>query len=286
MILEEKVNVTYSGKNIPLLKEKGYVDFKQGQIVEVKVYDLPEKSTVKITAVCDICKSENKISLSKYNTNFSRGGYYGCKKCSHIKLEKTSLEKYGTKRPSQSISVKTAQEKTNISKYGFKSALQNEKVKEKSIKKNLEKFGCEHPLSNTDVYNKRTQTMIDRYGCEYSAQNLDILKKINKVKRRLHEPSGLYYESSYELDFIKFCFSKQILISRGPTIKYEFDGKKRTYFSDFYLSDKNLILEVKSKYIYEKYIEKNICKKEKCLSLGYNFLYLIDKKYESLMTLL
>jgi hypothetical protein len=286
MILEEKVNVIYSGKNIPLLKDKGYTDFKQGQIVEVKISDLPVKSNTKITAICDICKSKNIISFSKYNINFSRGGYYGCKKCSNIKLEKTSLEKYGTKRPSQSISVKIVQERTNKSKYGFKSALQNEEVKEKSIKKNLEKFGCEYPLSNTDVYNKRTKTMLERYGCEYSAQNLEIYKKINKIKRKIHEPSGLYYESSYELDFIEFCFSKQILISRGPTIKYEFDGKKRTYFSDFYLSDKNFILEVKSKYIYEKYIDKNLCKKEKCLSLGYNFLYLIDKDYEGLISLL
>lgn len=279
MILEKTIKVMYSGKNIPILKSKGYVSFKQGEFVEINIFDLSLKSSIKITAVCEICGSHNKISYSKYNSNFSRHGYYGCRKCSQMKLEKTSLDKYGTRRPSQSDEVKICQEKTNIERYGTISALQNELVKEKSIAKNIANLGCKYALSNKEVYEKRTKTMIERYGCEYSAQNPILHKKINKVKRRFHKKSGLYYESSFELHFIEYCMSKNIRISRGPTIKYFFEGKKRTYFSDFYLEDKNLIIEIKSKYIYEKYLEKNIYKMEACKKLGYDFLYLIDKNY-------
>jgi hypothetical protein len=282
MILEEKVEVKYSGKNIPILKSKGYLDLKQGQLVEVRINDLSIKSSIKVTAICSICDSHTKISYSKYNTNLSRHGYYGCKRCSYLKLEKTSLEKYGTKRPSQSDKVKEAQEATNLFKYGTKSALQNDLVKQKTYNKNIEKFGCVYPLSNMEVYRKRTNTMIDRYGCEFSGQSPELFKKINKVKRRLNEASGLYYESSYELDFIEFCLRNNLPIKRGPTIKYFFDGKKRTYFSDFYLESKNLVIEIKSEYIYNKFYEKNILKMETCKNMGYNFLFIIDKNYKEL----
>jgi hypothetical protein len=84
MILEKKVDVIYSGTNIPLLKNKGYLGYKYGDMVEVNVEDLSLGSKVKITAICKICKSHNKINYSKYNLNVSRQGYYGCKKCIRV----------------------------------------------------------------------------------------------------------------------------------------------------------------------------------------------------------
>jgi hypothetical protein len=50
MILEEKVEVKYSGKNIPILKSKGYLDLKQGQLVEVRIDDL----SIKLVKIWDI----------------------------------------------------------------------------------------------------------------------------------------------------------------------------------------------------------------------------------------
>ena len=285
MILEEKVEVCYSGSNIPILKDKGYLGFKQGQIIEVKVSDLSIKSSIKITAICKICESHNKISYSKYNLNVYRLGYYGCKKCSQIKLEITSLNKYGTKRPSQSNIVKKSQENTNILLYGTKSALQCESVREKTINTNYEKYGCKYAISNKEIREKSKVTMLERYGCEYSSQNVDLNKKINKVKQKWHE-SGLYYESSYELDFIEFCIENSISIERGPIIKYIYNSRKSTYFSDFFIKDLNLIIEVKSKYYYDKFIEKNITKMNNCICFGYNFIFLIDKNYKDLKDLL
>ena len=279
MILEKKVNVIYSGTNIPLLKSKGYLGFKYGDTIEVNVEDLSLGSSVKITAICKICDSYNKINYSKYNLNFSRQGYYGCKKCSQIKLEVSSMSKYGTKRPSQSNIVKKKQEETNILKYGTKSVLQFEETRIKTIKTNILKYGCVYPFSNSLIREKSRNTMIDRYGCEYTAQNVELYKKINKVKRKLHY-SGLYYESSYELNFIDFCIENNIKIKRGPSIKYYFDNKNRTYHSDFLIEDYNLIIEIKSKYFYNKFLEKNIAKMEICKNIGYNFKFLIDCDYD------
>ena len=66
----------------------------------------------------------------------------------------------------------------------------------------------------------------------------------------------------------------------GKTILYEINGKKLKYYSDFYLPDYNLIVEIKSTIWYDKHFEKNIMKEKTCKELGYNFIFIIDKKYD------
>jgi very-short-patch-repair endonuclease len=62
-------------------------------------------------------------------------------------------------------------------------------------------------------------------------------------------------------------------------IKYEFDEKIKTYHPDFYNKKNNLIIEIKSDYIYNKDVDKNIAKKKSCISQGYNFIFIINKNY-------
>ena len=71
-----------------------------------------------------------------------------------------------------------------------------------------------------------------------------------------------------------------ILLENGPSIRYHYQEKNKTYHSDFYLPDYNLICEIKSKYYYEKYIDLNLIKMKICLDKGYNFTFIIDKNYE------
>ena len=55
------------------------------------------------------------------------------------------------------------------------------------------------------------------------------------------------------------------------------------YFPDFYYKEKNLIIEIKSTYYYNKYLNKNLAKQEACISQGYNFIFIIDNDYQSIM---
>lgn len=61
--------------------------------------------------------------------------------------------------------------------------------------------------------------------------------------------NGYYYRSSYEKQFIKLCLEHNIKIESAETkefrVSYEFEGKKRCYYPDFYLPDYNVIIEIK-----------------------------------------
>ena len=66
------------------------------------------------------------------------------------------------------------------------------------------------------------------------------------------------------------------------TIDYFFEGKKRKYFPDFIIKEKNIVVEVKSLYTYEIEREQNEAKKEATINSGFNFMFIIDKNYDSL----
>lgn len=75
-------------------------------------------------------------------------------------------------------------------------------------------------------------------------------------------------------------------VKRGKSIKYTYEGKQKIYFSDYYLKKFNLIVEIKSTYIYDLHKKRNIEKRKSTLNKGYNFLFIIDKNYNNFLRLL
>jgi hypothetical protein len=49
---------------------------------------------------------------------------------------------------------------------------------------------------------------------------------------------------------------------------------------DFFIENKNLIIEIKSTYYFNLHKEKNILKKNYTISSGYNYLLIVDKDYD------
>jgi len=222
-----------------------------------------------------------------------------------IKKKKTCMEKYGAENPMQNKKVAKKSKKTSLKKYGVNSPNKSEDVKNKKKITCLKNFGVENPSQNESVKNKKKKTCMEKYGVENVFQSKNILKKIKSVclkkygvehatqnkeihekqqksgfKRKTHKKTGLYYRGTYEKHFLDFCFDNKVPIKGGKTIQYFFEGKKRIYFSDFYLESKNLIIEIKSTYTYKKYLDKNLTKQRTCLSQGYSFIFIIDKNYD------
>jgi very-short-patch-repair endonuclease len=102
---------------------------------------------------------------------------------------------------------------------------------------------------------------------------------------KIHE-NGIKYQGSYEKDFLDLCEKMNINVVRGKTIKFRHKNKDKIYFSDYYLNDFNLIVEVKSWYIYELHEELNLVKQKAVLEQGYNFLFIIDKKYNDFLSII
>jgi hypothetical protein len=62
-------------------------------------------------------------------------------------------------------------------------------------------------------------------------------------------------------------------------------GKKKVYHSDFYISEIDLVIEIKSSYWYYKLLEKNKAKIN-YTKKHHNFILILDKNYDDFNDLL
>jgi len=172
-----------------------------------------------------------------------------------------------------------------LEKYGVESPNKSEYVKNKKVKNMLEKYGFISNSMTTESKKKLRETNLERYGVEYPMQVLEFFEKQQKNSKMIKKYNDrLYYQGTYEKHFLDYMKSKKLLelVDRGFCVDYIFENKNKKHFPDFYIEKYNLIVEIKSDYIYNKYLEKNKIKKETCVKLGYNYLFIINKNYSVL----
>ena len=148
-------------------------------------------------------------------------------------------------------------------------------------------------------------TKIQWENPEYRQKMIEVGKKVMKAnlenpdfleKRSLALMNGHAQRKSYTL-----CNGEKVLLRSNNEfrvynilIKYNINAeyetlrihytddqnKNRLYIPDFYIPDKNLILEVKGSNLYQQ--DKLICdmKMKKCLDLGYNYSFIFDNESE------
>lgn len=194
MILDEYVKVKLNPSNISYFEEKGYeiprykdakgrMSIKNGTEIDVKVSDLNQGSHCLVNVLCDICGKHNCIEYRVYLRNIEKYGLYTCKKCCDIKREKTCLEKYGVKSPSQNKEVYDKIRQTNLDKYGCFSPIQNQQIKEKIRRTTFEKYGVENVSQSLIVQDKVKQTNLERYGNDNYLLSDDFKLKASKTYR-------------------------------------------------------------------------------------------------------
>lgn len=217
------------------------------------------------------------------------------------KIKETNLKKFGVEHPQQNKDIKKKTLKTNLKKYGSEYTFQSEEIKEKIKQANLERYGVEHPMESEEIKNKIKKTNLYRYGFEHPSKNNNVREKTKKTCLKKYGVENtmqndkifekqlkscycnqnfkkIKYRGSYELDFIKKY--EYLDIMNYKSIDYVFDNKKRKYFPDFYYEKKNLIIEIKSNYTYNRFLEKNLAKQKSCIDQGYNFIFIIEKYYD------
>ncbi len=276
--------------NYNWLLSKGYGPFSVGDIIIVSVNDLSVGSSSKIEVSCVICSKISIIQVNTYNNQLKGYGFYTCHKCSRIKIEKTNIEKYGHSSPLGSKSIMEKSKKTMIRKYGVDNISKDVYIREnrsESMKLNtsnynriiIDKYG--YNVSKLDwVKEKKKITTLKNWGVENPSQNIEIFDKSQKSgkKIKIHE-SGIWYRGTYEKDFLDFCLVNNINVEKGLTIKFNYNNKNKYYHSDFYIPEKNLVIEIKSSYYYDKFKELNEAKKEETIKIGYSHLFIINKDY-------
>lgn len=264
----EETNVKKYGKKYPSQR--------------IEILDKMKKTMLNKYGVENASQSE-EIQMNKMETNNKRFGCDWGLSNNEIKekSKQTCLKKYGVKNISQVESIKDKIKETCLKKYGVDNFTKTDSYKEKSKKTCLNKYGVEFSYQSESTKEKIKQTLLKKYGVENVLQNEEIYKKMirSSFKIKYYNNTPLYYQGTYEKDFLDKYFGK-FTIMNGKTISYEMNEKKLKYYSDFYLPEYNLIVEIKSTRWYIKHLDKNIIKEKTCKELGYNYIFIIDKNYD------
>lgn len=178
-----------------------------------------------------------------------------------VKVEATSIEKYGTAYPTQCVEFKTKSKNTKLEKYG------NEHYSgwEKSAEKNRTKTSDEQNIIN----DKRRDTNIELFGVGCSFLRPDAIKnsrKSNALGKEYILPSGkitgvrgyenlvldeLFVQGYAETDIL---FHNKLEKYQLPLFDYISDQRQHLkYYPDIYIPKENKIIEVKSQWWWDGY---------------------------------
>ena len=219
------------------------------------------------------------------STNIERYGVDSYSKTNEFKnkVKETSLERYGVDNYSKTNEFKNKVKETSLERYGVDSPNKSEYVKEIKKSSMMKKYGYISNSMTKESKDKLRKTNLEKYGVEYPMQVLEFSEKQQKnSKKILYYNENIYYQSSYEKDFLDYVSDINILskVTRGPTIKYNNGISEKIHYPDFYIDDYNLIVEIKSDYYYYKYLETNKLKFNKAIEMGYNYMFIINKNYK------
>jgi hypothetical protein len=129
----------------------------------------------------------------------------------------------------------------------------------------------------TNTENKKISTTMSHYGVEYPMQNAMLHKKQQKSSFQLDKDGLRGYESN-SLKLLNMLYTNIVsgtdyLIKTNQNIKWKDEqGKNRRSYPDFFISDINSFIEIKSLYTREKgryKLEK--CREALCL-MGFGYI--------------
>jgi hypothetical protein len=204
--------------------------------------------------ICPICGNKNSY-LNRWDRGYKKTCSYKCANILRKQLEETTkLKKYGNKKYNNS----TQRNKTMIKKYGNKCPMQNPNIHKKIKENNIKKIGVEYPFQSDKIQQK-------------------VINKFSQYRK--FKDTTIYYNTSYELDFLENYFHVFPDIQRGKSIKYTYKRKLTYYLPDFYIPSLNLIVEIKNSYLAKRDKNKIIAKKKATISNGFNYIMITNKRY-------
>lgn len=218
-------------------------------------------------------RSNNMKKLNLENKLFQEKRIAGFRKF----LESEESSSYRIKKAEQAKEQHKNGQAEHVKKY-FKEKYQGSEEQRKAS----ERMKINNPNNIPGVQEKKKKTYIQ------NSEN-GLYDKETKFRKKRYNNTDLFYQSSYELDFLKYCNQHNILhrITKAPILTDK--DYPYNYYSPDYLLDNKYIIEIKSWYI-EKIQEKKYpgiltIKKALVESKGYVFLYIRDKDYSAIQVI-
>lgn len=246
MLKDELVKVKLSNKNISYYKKvMNNYNLSVNDVIGISSNLISNGSSIKVTAICDVCGKEKKLSKKNYNiqSDFGKGIITCSKGCSLIKTQKTNLEKwghknvfqsklikekiketnkdkYGVENPQQFLPIKFKTKNTNLKRWGYNTPSKSELVKDKVKKTNNIKFGFDYPSKNSYIIDKMKMTTLEKYGVDNFSKTKEFKeviskKSFNRMLNKLKSHGELINSenSEYEINCKKCNNSYKILHS-------------------------------------------------------------------------
>lgn len=190
------------------------------------------------------------------------------KKSAKKSLEKrrdTVMKKYGVDSTSKLELTKERHKQTMLDKYGVENYAQTGKFREDSRKRMI----MNNPMKNLEVVKKMSATYIN---------NLEKGKyKLYKIQK--YKNTDLYYQSSYEKEFLELCESLNILNKVKNGNSYLLEDNVHQTLTDFSIGDYEI--EIKSSWILKKQggVKKMNEKRKAVEAVGKRYIFILDKDY-------
>jgi hypothetical protein len=209
------------------------------------------------------------------------------------KRVKTYQERYGTDNPLQNKAILKKRKETNRERYGTDEVLKNKEIQERIRQTMIDKYDSHIPLQNKEIKAKKDATCERLYGNSVIMHVPELFEKktVNAFARKPFTlPSGkvIHYQGYEDValrELLEIFSEDEIVndVKEMPSIMYDFHGKTCKYYPDIFIPSQNKFIEIKSTYTYEFQQEKNNCKRDAVLRLGYEFEFWICSKDEILI---
>jgi hypothetical protein len=220
--------------------------------------------------ICVICGNKTQLHVKILY------GYRNtcCKKCENENRRNSVISANNQNKDK----ILQKRKDTCIKKYDVDNPFKSETIKKK-IKKTTEEI---HGNENYRNIEKSKQTCIERYGVENPTQWNNSYNAGLRIHTKTYKNTKLFYQGSYELDFLNKYYDIYPDMQRAPSIKYVLNGKDRVYFPDFYIPSLNLIVEIKNSYLAKRYKENITAKEKATIANGFNYIIIVDKNYSKI----
>ena len=189
------------------------------------------------------------------------------------KRQEYCLEKYGDRYV---VNSRYTREKTK-EKTGYEYAYQDPKVLSGIRDRYFEKHGVKNPLQRPEIREKMMKTRVERYGSMLAPcykYKTYTFPSGRTAKLQGYEPKAIdiLLKTHEESDIV---VGRKEILKYVDTLKYNLDGKEHQYFPDIYVISEKKIIEVKSKFTYEKHSNTNELKKSCVEQRGFKFEFMI-----------
>ena len=250
-------------------------------------------------------ETKNRASAKRIKTLIEKYGVDHNFKIPGVKEKRrnTWIENLGVDNPIKNKNVKLKIFNTNKEKYGNICPLNGKDQIKKKIKTWEKNLGVDNPSKNINIKVKKEETCLINHGVKYPAHNKEIVKKQRNtwIKNKIEGKHNIFKYKIYEfksgrkiiyqgdegkalnqwiisrykeediINDISFMYNLKIIYIDNNSII-----KERLYIPDFYIKNKNLIIEVKSLYFYKKLLDNIFLKSRATVNMGFNFILLIN----------